>query len=60
MRLGKIFNTMCLLKSVVCLENFNLSMNSPKKNESDLMLVQSKNTSVGDKRNVNKYYKIIR
>ena len=58
MSLGDISNTVCLLKSLVWLEKFNPWMKSPKKNVSEWMLVQSKQTTVVDKINVSKYDEI--
>ena len=46
---GEIANTVCLLKSIVCLENFNWWINSPSKIKLEWMFVHSKYTTVGDK-----------
>ena len=60
MSIGKIANTVCLIKSLVCLENFNLRMNLPKKIKSEWMLTNSNQTTVEDKNNVSQYYDIIK
>ena len=43
---GEIANTVCLLESFVCLESFNRLMKSPNKIKTELMFVQSKQTTV--------------
>ena len=57
---GEINNSMCLLQTLVCLENFNIWMNSPNIIKSEWMFVQSKQKTVGDKKMVGKYYGIIK
>ena len=59
MNISEISNTEYPLKSLVCIEMYNLSINLPKKNKWGSMLVQSKQTTVGDKKHVRKYYNII-
>ena len=59
MNLVEIANIVCLIKSRACPENFNPGMNSPNKVNLKWILVQSKQTTVGDKNDVRKYYDII-
>ena len=56
---GELANTVCMINSLVCLETFNLLMNSPNIIKSEWMFVKSNQTTVGDKINVRKYYGII-
>ena len=60
MDIGEISNIVCLIKLLVCLENFNPWMNSPKKIKSEWMFAHSKLTTAGDKNITIKYYDMVR
>ena len=60
MNLYDAVNTVCLLKSLFCLETFNLRMNPHEKIKSEWMFEMSKQTIVGYLKNAGKYYGIIK
>ena len=60
MDLGEIANTVCLLKALFSFKISTLEWTHLRTTHRNEMLVQSKQTTVGDKNNVRKYYEIIK